>query len=175
MSLDVAPLYEREREAVVRYFERRLGGRWQDADDLAAEVWARVWAKRATYCPMAGIPLRSWLFKVCHNLLVDYWRTRRPSVSLDALREASCTLRFEETERRTEVGAAVAALGAMQRAVIIGRFWEGRRHDEMGHVTTVAGSKKLQDRALVNLRKVLDGCGSCHDCRGDFTVKETTA
>jgi len=156
VSLDVEALWEQEYEAVREYFGRRLGEHWQDAPDLASETFARVWAARERYREMDGVPARAWLYRIAHNLLVDYWQARRPIVRLDALIEPSCTFRLDELAQRVDVGTAVAALSPRQRAVIIARYWEGRQHAEMGHITTLHGSKKLQDRAFVNLRRLLE-------------------
>lgn len=157
-SLDVASLWEAEYPSLCRYFEHRLGD-WQQGSDFASETFARVVAHADSYTPRPGISARSWLYRIAKNLLADHYRARRTGVSWEALAEAdlepSCTLRWEEVERRWEVAAALDALPPKQRASIYARFWEGRRHRECGHIASLDGSKKLQDRALVNLRRLL--------------------
>ena len=154
--IDVAALWEAEYPAVCGYFRRRLGADWEMADDLASEVFVRVWAKRDTYHERAGISVRAWLYRIAHNLLVDYWRTRRPTMHLGALRESSYALRLDRIEERAEVREALDGLPVKQRAVLIGRFYEGRQQRELHAISSLGGVKKLQERALVNLRRALE-------------------
>jgi RNA polymerase sigma-70 factor (ECF subfamily) len=158
-AFDVAELWEREYPAVVRYFRRRLGPDHQLAPDLAAEVFLRAWAKRDTYRPRPGTGPMAWIYRIARNLLIDHRRARRPAVSLDVLEwrdlAPSCSYRFEEIGTRLEIGRALDALTEKQRAVLVARFWVGRQHTECGHIATADGSKKLQDRALANLKRLL--------------------
>jgi DNA-directed RNA polymerase specialized sigma subunit len=54
------------------------------------------------------------------------------------------------------VTEALDRLTERQRAVVVARFYEGRRQRDLAHIATYYGVKKLQDRALVNLRKLLE-------------------
>lgn len=159
--LDVDTLYRAEYEPLVRFFRHRLGDDWPLAEDLVSDVFFRAWAKRDTYREQPGVPARAWLYRLAHNRLVDHWRTRRPTVPLDALAEAvSYTLRFEQIDRdidgpSMDVQAAVDRLIPKQRDVIVGRFYEQRSPRDLAHLSTEAGVKKLQARALVNLRRML--------------------
>jgi RNA polymerase sigma-70 factor (ECF subfamily) len=158
MSLDVAALWEAEHQAVQAHLRYRLGADWEMADDLTSEVFVKVWAKRGAYREMDGIPVRAWLFRLVHNILVDYWRgrSRRAAVSFDALSKLSYTVRFGDVDQQIEIEAALETLTPPQRATIIGRYYERRRVADLGHIGTVDSVKKLQARALVNLRKVLE-------------------
>jgi len=158
MSLDVAEVYATYHAAVCAYFRRRLGDDWEMAEDLAADVFARVWAKRETYHERDGVPIHKWLYRIAHNRLVDYWRIRRPTtVLVDGYGgRASYTLRWDELDRHLEIDDAIATLPAKQRMVIVGRYYEDRMHQDLGHISSANGTKKLQDRALANLRKALE-------------------
>lgn len=159
-DIDVGALYEAEYTAVCRYFQRRLGDvDWGVADDLASEVFLRAWAKREQYRPIGSIPPRVWLYRIARNLLIDELRRPRRTVSLDARvaagHEPTCSVRFEDVEQSAEIQAAMTTLTEMQRAVIVGRFFERQKTRELTHIASYDGVKKLQTRALVNLRRAL--------------------
>lgn len=158
MTLDVAAMFAEHHAFVVNYLRRRLNGRDPSiADDLACDTFLRAWEKRDQYVERAGTPARAWLVRIAHNLLIDYLRHERPTANLDDLQLAAVE---SAPNHRADVlpllPAAIAALTPRQRAVIVARFYHGYRQRELGHISTYAGVKKLQDRALVNLRRALD-------------------
>jgi len=160
--IDIQGLYAAEYPRLCGWFARKLyRADLAVCEDLASEVFARAWAKRDTYVERPGATATSWLYRIGANLLIDYCRREglHRWQSLDSMaergREPSCTLRFEEVERDAELRAAVDRLPERQRAVIVGRFYEGRRQRDLAHVATYDGVKKLQERGLANLRRAL--------------------
>ena len=159
--LDVEALYASEHDTVRRYFARRIGQRDPSlADDLTSATFLRAWERRDRYRPLPGVKPVAWLFMVARNILADYFRSERPTASLEVRAdlglEPAAPSRANTVEWVAVLGAAVSTLSPKQRAVIVGRFYEGRLQREMGDVASCDGVKKLQERALVNLRRVLE-------------------
>ena len=74
-------LYDRHEMAVWRYVFRSV--RVQAvADDLLQDVWFALARQAPHYQPSARF--KTWLFTLAHNRLVDYFRTAKQHVSLDA-------------------------------------------------------------------------------------------
>ena len=83
----LAPLMLRW-EVPVKRFIFRLIGNTADAEDLAQEVFVRVYTKRASY--RVGAKFSTWCFSIAANQAKNrlrWWR-RRPELSLDAWTEA---------------------------------------------------------------------------------------
>lgn len=79
----MAPLMRRW-EGPVKRFIFRVVGNTAEAEDLAQEVFVRVFTKRATYRP--GAKFSTWCFSIAANQAKNrlrWWR-RRPALSLDA-------------------------------------------------------------------------------------------
>lgn len=79
----LAPLMERW-EAPVKRFIFRIVGNAAESEDLAQEVFVRVYRKRSLYRP--GARFSTWCFSIAANQAKNrlrWWR-RRPALSLDA-------------------------------------------------------------------------------------------
>lgn len=76
-----APLYERYVDDIYGYCLRRISHPEQAAD-MTAQIFTRALAALPRYTDTGGT-FRSWLFSIAHNLLVDTYRNRRETASLD--------------------------------------------------------------------------------------------
>ncbi len=79
----LAPLMQHW-EAPVKRFVFRVVGNTAEAEDLAQEVFVRIYTKRSTYRP--GAKFSTWCFSIAANQAKNrlrWWR-RRPALSLDA-------------------------------------------------------------------------------------------
>ena len=76
-------LMDRHATAVFHFLCRMLGNE-DDANDLAQETFVRVYRARDRFQP--GQRFSAWLFTIAANLARNQlrWRTRHPSLSLDA-------------------------------------------------------------------------------------------
>lgn len=83
----LAPLMHRW-EGPVKRFIFRLVGNTAEAEDLAQEVFVRIYAKRANYRP--GAKFSTWCFSIAANQAKNRlrWWKRRPTLSLNAWTEA---------------------------------------------------------------------------------------
>ena len=81
-------LMERHAPAVFRFLCRMLGNE-DDANDLAQDTFVRVYRARESYKP--DQKFSTWLFTIAGNLARNQfrWRSRHPTVSLDAESETT--------------------------------------------------------------------------------------
>ncbi len=105
------------------------------AEDIVSETFARVIEKIGGY-EQRDVPFKAWLFRIAHNLLVDYFRQHNKynSVSLEAVDwdmqpsndwgAADGGAMAEQVADREEIQQAIAALSEEQKTVFILRFVE---------------------------------------------------
>ena len=132
------------------------------AEELTAEVFARLVNKLQTFHDR-GRPLRSWLYIVARNLVIDCRRRdhRLEWLPLDeTLEESEEVYPAQQAERHLERDRVLAALNYLtesQRQVIVLKFMEGYSNAETGAILGKDENsvKSLQHRALVTLRRVL--------------------
>ena len=77
-------LYLRYSRRVFGFLYQRLNGNVEDAEDLTADVFTRVYEKIDTF-QVQGAPLSAWLFRIARNRLIDSVRRRagQAQVGLD--------------------------------------------------------------------------------------------
>lgn len=168
-------------ELVLRYENRltavlaHLVGSREEAEDLAQEVFLRVYRARKDYVP--GAKFSTWLFTIANHTAANALRTRarRHEVNLDArasgplganpmeaLVQASSgqmpSRRLAKTEMRDMVRLALDSLGPRQRMAVLLSKFEGMGYAEIGNVMqmTPQAVKSLMCRARENLRAVLE-------------------
>ncbi len=159
-----APLYERYVDAVFGYCFTRTSDR-----ELAADLTQQIFAKALTALPQftqranSG-SFRSWLFAIAHNLLVDTYRTRKETSSLDEVDEGRVfrdqSRSPEEiaiaSEQRRALAKALTELTVGQRQVVELRL-AGQTGPEIAATLDMhlAAVKSAQFRAYARLRDLL--------------------
>lgn len=112
-------LYERYGPEILRYLERLLGDR-DVAEDALQDSFVRLHRGLKRYDPER--PLRPYVFRIAHNVAIEALRRRARRAKLDpAPLEAIDTVdqAVERNERAALVRAALAALPAEHRSVIV--------------------------------------------------------
>jgi len=74
-------VYSEELPRVYNYFRYRLGDD-PEVEDLTAATFERAWRHRDRY-RQDRAAFSTWLFTIAGNLLIDYYRQRRPSTPMD--------------------------------------------------------------------------------------------
>ena len=139
-----------------------------DAEDIAQQVFVRVWKSAGRYEPKARFT--TWLFTITRNLVFNEARRRKrkPTVSVDE-REEEYHQVVEDThtsgpdedllhaELERAVDRAIAALPEKQRLAVVLRRYEEMPYDEIGGVLSlsVPAVKSLLFRARTQLKESL--------------------
>lgn len=147
-------LYERHSQAVYR-FALALTGRVEDAEDLTAEAFLRVWQAGSR---VDGLTVRAYLVTIVRNLHRSLWRReRRRGEMPDALAAAPVdpAVRLE----LDRVLAALSQLLPLDREVLVLRAEGGLSYEEISATTglTAEAARLRAHRARKKLTEVLCG------------------
>jgi RNA polymerase sigma-70 factor (ECF subfamily) len=153
-------IYDEYSVKIYNYIYHRIGD-VHVAEDLTAEVFLK--ALEAVKASLGWkISLSGWLYRIAHNLVVDYFRRRprRETLPLDdrVIRAPdNSTPGLETIFTQHRLRAAVSRLTEDQQQVIILRFVEEMSNAEVAEILgkTEGAVKALQHRALVALRQIL--------------------
>lgn len=134
---DPEGLFAANHHRLFRYFCRAVG-RAEVARDLTQEVFLRV--SRTPIPAAADGALRSWLFRIARNLVLDHhrWRLRHPEPS--ALVDEPA--RSPSQDVNLAVSEALATLTALDRDVFLMREVAGLGYEE------IAGACELTPDAV---------------------------
>jgi RNA polymerase sigma-70 factor (ECF subfamily) len=156
-------LYDHFYDRIYRYVSFKAGDPTA-AEDITEEVFLRMLRSIGTY-KHQGHPFSSWLFRIAHNLVVDYFRKkgRDKSVPLDkvlaVVGESSVDLdNYVQTKlAMREVNLAMENLTDLQRQVISLRFAGGLSVNETAKAVgrNENAVKALQHAGIKKLRKIL--------------------
>jgi RNA polymerase sigma-70 factor (ECF subfamily) len=140
-------------------FARRITGNQADAEDVAQEVFLRLWSKAGAWRPEAK--LTTWLHQVALNLCRDRLRRAAPTPldqapePVDPAPSAAAAVQRAQSARRVE--AALAGLPARQRAALALCHYQGLSNLEAAEVLGVGveALESLLARARRTLRRGL--------------------
>lgn len=148
--------------AAITAFARRMLGSAADAEDVAQEVFLRLWQQAGRWQP-GRARLRTWLTRIALNLCLDRLR-RRPAVPLDAVAEPIDTAdlpgaALHRAALARKVEAALLALPERQRAALaLVHYQEMRQGDAATALgISVEALESLLARGRRSLRQTLAG------------------
>jgi len=156
-----AQLYEEHFDKIYRYVTLKIGNE-TEAEDMTQQVFLNALQSISSF-KWRGIPFSAWLFRIAHNQIVDYFRSRnRTTVPLDESLATSNSaddpqLVIEQKLDMEQILAATHQLTESQREVISLRF---AGELSIAQVAKAMGKsqgavKALQHSAIVALRKTL--------------------
>ena len=160
-----ALLLERHRGPVVHFLYRMVQNQ-AVSEELAQEVFLRVYRSRKTYEPTAKFT--TWLFRIATHVALNSIRDRKKekgheSLDEDALdgverqvadRQPTVEQEMVHEVRLREVRQAIEALPAKQRAAVLMHKYEGLDYTQIAGVLSCSESaiKSLLFRAYESLR-----------------------
>jgi RNA polymerase sigma-70 factor (ECF subfamily) len=154
----IGSLYEEYYDRIVRYIFVRINDQ-NEAENLGGDVFLKALQSLGSYRGRIE-QMRGWLFKIAHNLAVDYLRkmSKRKAMSLNDMevRERVSTEDVVESKLEVErLSKALRQLTPAQREVIGLRFFAGLSSAEVGKTLGKSSGavREMQRAAVETLRK----------------------
>lgn len=130
----------------------------QDAEDLAADVFVKVFEKLDSF-DESKASLSTWIYTITRNKLTDYFRTRKVFAEIPETMEADSSVEDDvcNAEMLDNLAKALETLDERERDIIILRFYSGKTLKEITAQMGIsyAYGKVLQNKAFEKLRKFL--------------------
>lgn len=160
-------LVEIHQSAVIGTVAKMLGSP-SEAEDIAQQVFVRVWKSAKRYKPQAKFT--TWLFTITRNLVFNEVRRRqrKPTVSVEEREEESHQVVEDkatvtpdqdvlQAELESAIDKAIESLPEKQRIAVILRRYEEMPYEEIGKVISmsVPAVKSLLFRARSQLKEAL--------------------
>ena len=154
-----ASLYETYIERIYRYIYFRIAD-VEISEDIASQVFLKAWEKLVSF-QVGSTPFIAWLYRIAHNAVIDYYRTKKVSVRLDDVSPAEVSHDDgidEKLDRQIDsqqLRDALRELTDEQQEVLMLKFIGGLSTLEIArHLGKQQGAiRALQMRALQGLAK----------------------
>ncbi len=153
-------LYEEYYDKIARYVYVHISNK-EEAEDIAGEVFLKALESLKSYREQ-GVPMQGWLFRIAHNLTVDYLRKmdKRRTVPIDSVVLQGDDNPANTAEEKIEferVAEAMKQLTTEQREVINLRFFGGLTSKEVGGVLGKSDGavREMQRAAIEKLRGIM--------------------
>jgi RNA polymerase sigma-70 factor (ECF subfamily) len=156
-------LYEEYVDRIYAYLYYRTGSR-QDAEDLTARVFFQALRHIDSFDPAQG-SVAAWLFRIAHNLLTNYHRTRarRPAAPLEAAADtvdpaAPPPLVVEAADDARHVREAMRRLSPERQHLLLLKYVQNMTNADIGRTIgrNEGAVKSLLRRTLDALRRELE-------------------
>ncbi len=121
--------FYRQHAGRIRQFVRRLTGDAEAAEDVAQEVFLRLWQRPNGFDPARG-PLVNYLFGMARKRAAEWWRHHPPAER----RQQAPPEKGPDAERQQLLDDALARLEPESRALLWLREVEGRSYAELAGI-----------------------------------------
>lgn len=155
-------LYDHYSPQIYRFIFLKVSDK-HEAEDLSHEVFLSAWQNIDNY-DYRGLPFSSWLYRIARNRVIDHYRARKETVSIDDVSESAFQV-IEAIEHDldqqidlTKIKAALQQLSEEQQNIIILRFIEDLTPSEIAAIINKSeGAIRLaQHRAIKKLKIILN-------------------
>lgn len=154
-----AKLYDFYIEKIYRFIYIKTSNK-SDAEDLTQQVFLSAWQSIKSF-RYEGHPFSSWLYKIARNLVIDYYRKKKPqeiefSELLFELEEVKVNFEkdFDKNLLIEKVKSVLKRLPVEQQDVIILKFIDNLSNKEIAKILNKSEGaiRVLQHRALKQLK-----------------------
>lgn len=153
-------IYNLFAERIFRYIYLKIGNK-EEAEDLTQQVFIKVWEAIDNF-QFRKNPFSSWIYRIAHNLVVDFYRKQKDLLSLndDIKVEIIDSLNLEERlyykEELRKILKIINQLPTTQRDILILRFIDDLSYREIAKIMKKSplSLRVLQHRALKKLKEL---------------------
>jgi RNA polymerase sigma-70 factor (ECF subfamily) len=139
----------------------RFTGNEEDAEDLAQDVFVKVWNKASSFKGDAS--LKTWIYRITVNESLNFVRKRKIASFVDAIEAAlsfqsdNTDTKLHQSEEQNIVRKAIGSLPKNQRIAITLRTFKNLQYEEVAVIMelSVSSVESLIFRAKRNLKKKL--------------------
>ena len=151
-------IYRDYHSKVLGYIRSKINN-LQDAEDLAADVFVKVYEKYDSF-DNTKASVSTWIFTITRNAVIDYFRTSKDYDEVPETIAADTSVEDEvcNNDMLDSLAKALRNLDERERDIIVMRYYEGVSlkdiADKMG--ISYAYVRVLQNKALQALRDYLE-------------------
>ncbi|MDI6618089.1 MAG: RNA polymerase sigma factor [Clostridiales bacterium] len=137
--MEIDELYNKYENALLR-FAKSLTGNREESEDLVQETFLRAMANCALLSTLTACQVKSWLYRVLKNCLIDKKRKQKFEILSDPGDDTNNYSIESEVELRIISGEALSALSARDREIVYKKYWMGMTSREIASCLSIPDS-----------------------------------
>lgn len=151
-----AQIFDILADSIYRFLAFRLQNQ-EDAKDLTSQVFLEAWQGIRRYDGKRNF--KTWIFSIARYTLIDFYRSRKASVSLDAVTDMAGNTDIKaETEAKADVNLVLFELNQLPelyQTILKLRFLEELEYSEIAKMTgkTENSIRVIVKRGLDKIRR----------------------
>ena len=155
MKTNIDKIYEEYYQKVFAYINSRINNYYQ-AEDLCEDVFTKV-VKRIDTFDESKSSLSTWIYNICKNTLIDYYRTRHDEYELIDNYEYLEDTKPVSSAEVADLTKALDGLPQEEKDIIVLKYYEGYSLKEIAEKMSLSyGVVKLRHNdALEKMKELL--------------------
>jgi RNA polymerase sigma-70 factor (ECF subfamily) len=148
-------LYYAHSRAVYRYVALKIG-QPQEAEDITADTFIKAWQAFPRYKP-GQTPVAAWLLRIAHNIVIDRYRQKRPSLLPFLWDRGGVEPHFSAIDDRDVIRRGFNTLSYDEQVILYLHYFDERTIKEIAQfMSKTANAVQVAEfRALRKLRREL--------------------
>ena len=140
-------IYDKHYDHVKNFIKKRVKTE-EIAEDLASETFSKAYRAIDDF-KWQGVSIKSWVFRIARNLLIDYYRKNKKyasSSSLEGIENivkdpyASVFSNYIKGEEELDLYNALGEFSEADQYLIYYKFFEGLQNKEIARITNMSAS-----------------------------------
>jgi RNA polymerase sigma-70 factor (ECF subfamily) len=135
-----------------------------EVEDLTELIFLKAWENIGRYKKQRKNTFGTWVFRIAHNVVVDYYRTRTRAETVELSENLLCERRESDPAgavqlkfEQRELSIALRRLPPIQQQVVVLKFINGLSNAEIASIINKSEGaiRVIQYRSLEKLKKLL--------------------
>ncbi len=142
-TLDAEQVFTEYFVPVYQYIHYRVWHQ-QEAEDITADVFEKIALNLHSYKKQHGATLRSWIFTIVRNTLIDYYKKKKlNAVDIDTIAipsDAKIEQQFDDANDLEQLFSAIEQLPEPQPEILLMRFKADMSNKEIASILKIPAS-----------------------------------
>jgi RNA polymerase sigma-70 factor (ECF subfamily) len=150
-------LYEKYIDAIFAFVYRKTSDK-EIAEDITSRVWMKALKSLEFFGDRDNANFKSWIYRIAQNTVIDYYRTRKEQVDIDAIVEVGIcedfAVRIDSNDKLSKVTEFLQTLKPIEREIVILRVWDDLSYKHIAGLLDKKedNCKKIFSRALKKIQ-----------------------
>jgi RNA polymerase sigma-70 factor (ECF subfamily) len=150
-------LYERYIDNIFAFVYRKTSNK-EVAEDLTSRVWMKALKSLEFFWERDNANFKSWIYRIAQNTVIDYYRTCREQVDIDAIVEVGISkdfaLEIDNSDKLWRVTAYLSQLTTIEQEIVTLRIWDDLSYKQIAGLLWKKedNCKKTFSRALKKIQ-----------------------